>query len=492
MSQLTKPTATIPRLQQWLPITVVLCLAIGLYLFQLDTESLAWDEFFSIRDAKALNPDALRIRPIYYLLLHIWMQLGSGDAWLRGLSVLFSLGSVFLIYRLGRYLGGKITGLVSALMLTLSPYCIYNAQEVRMYMVSIFFGLTGSLFLSYALTKPTHKWMASWVVARWLALLTYPLNLFLLLADFSLIVGNYPKKRDILTKFAASMSALVIAWFPFANSLRQAASKFTSEWIEIVSPPSLKDAFFYLKIFTIRWWQLSPPANFLEQLGKFYLWGYTLMLLGLLIIAFLGKKRFIGLWWALIWWIVPLGSIFLISQGSESYWVHRYILFTSPYMMIVLAGGFAKLWKNYLQRVIAITVALVYIIAVIGGLTNYYTVQERTNWRDAVAVIKKQEQPQDQISVYAGIDPVSYYYSGKAPIYEIPPTALTVKEELTPEIIQAALDEMPPIQSRLWLVYRHRGSKARHPIMEKVIQKEFNVDKVWHFTGIDLFLLQNP
>ena len=249
MPQLTKPTATIPRLQQWLPITVILCLATSLYLFQLDTESLAWDEFFSIRDAKALNPDALKVRPVYYLLLHLWMQFGSGDAWLRGLSVVFSFGSVCLIYRLGRYLGGEITGLVSALIFTLSPYFIYNAQEVRMYMVSIFFGLAGSLFLSHALTKPTHKWMAIWVVARWLALLTYPLNVFLLLADFSLIVVKFPKENRILAKFAIWMGALVIAWFPFANSLRQAASKFTSGWIEIVSPPQFKRCLLLLKNF---------------------------------------------------------------------------------------------------------------------------------------------------------------------------------------------------------------------------------------------------
>ncbi|NEO91442.1 MAG: hypothetical protein F6K56_14845, partial [Moorea sp. SIO3G5] len=138
-------------LWQSIPIALILLLAAGLYLYQLGTESLWVDELYSVNDAKRL-PDRLSLmRPLYYILLWLWMQFGSSDAWLRGLSVLFGLGSVFLTYQLGRRVAGKATGLIAALLLALSPLFINFAQMVRMYTLGTCLGLGGTLALVHAL-----------------------------------------------------------------------------------------------------------------------------------------------------------------------------------------------------------------------------------------------------------------------------------------------------------------------------------------------------
>lgn len=486
-----KTTFALDWLAKRRKIWFILVLATVLYLYQLGTESLAGDEFFSIRDAKTIFNSGLRVRPVYYLLLHVWMQFSTSDAWLRGLSVLFSLGGVILIYLLSRRLAGEITGLVSALIFTLSPHLIYNAQEVRMYMVSIFWGLAGGLLLTYALEKPTKGWLCSWIICRLLALLTYPLNLFLLLPDIVVIGWKFRNQRPILLKFATWLLLLALLWLPFAYSLYNATPIFMSEWIDIVDKPTLKDAAFFVRIFTIRWWQLETPTTVLAKLGKLYVWMYTLMLFGLLTITLWSKKRPARLWWAAAWWILPLGAIFFLSQGSKSLWVDRYILFTSPYMMIVLAAGFAQLWQNQRQRLVALIVALVYLVAAIGGLRYYYTVEERTNWRDAVALITAKEQPGDRVSVYAGWDGVSYYYHGNATIEEIPPEALSVKQKLDRPTVERALADLTPLESRLWLVYRHRADKERHPLVREVVKDKFDILQHKQFKDIDLFLIQS-
>ncbi|NEO45295.1 MAG: hypothetical protein F6K55_14635, partial [Moorea sp. SIO4A3] len=76
-------------LWQWIPIALILLLAAGLYLYQLGTESLWVDELYSVNDAKRLPGHLGLIRPLYYIILWLWMQFGTSDAWLRGLSVLF-------------------------------------------------------------------------------------------------------------------------------------------------------------------------------------------------------------------------------------------------------------------------------------------------------------------------------------------------------------------------------------------------------------------
>ena len=60
----------------WQPIGLILLLATGLYLYQLGTESIWIDEFLSIHKNQTganLPPSNLK-RPLYFLLLHVWMQ----------------------------------------------------------------------------------------------------------------------------------------------------------------------------------------------------------------------------------------------------------------------------------------------------------------------------------------------------------------------------------------------------------------------------------
>ncbi|NEO02863.1 MAG: hypothetical protein F6K50_48320, partial [Moorea sp. SIO3I7] len=105
----------------WIPITLILLLATGLYLYQLGTESLWVDELISIHRAKHLERVFSDTRPLYHILLQVWMIVNSSDAWLRGLCVVFAIGTIFVTYRLGRRLIGESTGLIAALIVALSP-----------------------------------------------------------------------------------------------------------------------------------------------------------------------------------------------------------------------------------------------------------------------------------------------------------------------------------------------------------------------------------
>ncbi len=115
--------------RQWLFLGLILLLAAALYLYKIDWKGLWIDEFISLIDAQKLRLKDGRF--LYYPLLSLWMMFGQSDAWLRGLSVIFALGSVWLLYELGRYLLGETTGLVAALMLALSPYLLKKPGVTR-------------------------------------------------------------------------------------------------------------------------------------------------------------------------------------------------------------------------------------------------------------------------------------------------------------------------------------------------------------------------
>ena len=65
-------------------------LALALLLRGITDRPLWLDEGFSIFDATHVKPAVnwnLSYRPIYFLVLHAWLALGDGVAWLRLLSV---------------------------------------------------------------------------------------------------------------------------------------------------------------------------------------------------------------------------------------------------------------------------------------------------------------------------------------------------------------------------------------------------------------------
>jgi mannosyltransferase len=132
-------------LAPWLAILITL-IGGGLRVLLLDHKGMWLDETFSVWLANHSVADMLRWiaridqhPPLYYLLLHYWMALkGDTPYHVRLLSVLFGTATIPVIYLIGKRMSGVMTGLVAALILAVSPFNIYYAQETRMYTLLAF------------------------------------------------------------------------------------------------------------------------------------------------------------------------------------------------------------------------------------------------------------------------------------------------------------------------------------------------------------------
>src|SRR3954468_11582869 len=72
--------------------------------------------------------------PLYYLLLHGWMELaGRSEAATHALSLLFALLAVPAAFWAGRALFGENAAWVAAVLTALNPFLGGYAQETRMY-----------------------------------------------------------------------------------------------------------------------------------------------------------------------------------------------------------------------------------------------------------------------------------------------------------------------------------------------------------------------
>ena len=127
---------------RWVMPSMVFVLAGLLFALQLGSSSLFIDEVYSWRASRGSIgdlADALRYTevtpPLYYLLLHAWMQVAGGDSevLLRLPSVLAGVGLVAAVYWLGNVVASRKAGLIAAGLTTISPLVLLYAQQVRAY-----------------------------------------------------------------------------------------------------------------------------------------------------------------------------------------------------------------------------------------------------------------------------------------------------------------------------------------------------------------------
>lgn len=386
----------------WQPIGLILFLATGLYLYQLGTESLWIDEFLSIHknETGANLPPGNLERPFYFLILYAWMQLSTSITWLRGLSVIFGLLSIFLIYLLGRKLAGEKIGLISALLLTLSPLFINHAQEVRMYTLIPCLSLAGTLGLAHALEKPTARALNGWTLMRLLTLFTTPLTVLLFVPDVIIICQRFYRQRRHLIACGIRLLFIVSAWLPSVAAVHQASTEMQGENAHYIKPNLIfivgqithLTAFWPLKHLlgsgisakvVMAKLEQKPVLNWFWQdiignnaLSMVYYMAYTLMLIALVAIAVGSRATNPKILWLKLWALLPVALILVMSYTFSPIWKARYLLLASPYWLILLAVGFIQLWR-WRSR-FALTVAAIYGIAVMGGLGHYYTTLYRT------------------------------------------------------------------------------------------------------------------
>ncbi len=124
----------------------LLGLALIVRLVRIAGRGLQYDDAFSFFLSARSLPEIVvgtaadTMPPLYYFLLHFWIELGiwlglERMAWfLRLLSILFSLAAIYFLYRLILELfDDRAAALLAGLLAAISPFQYYHAQDVRNY-----------------------------------------------------------------------------------------------------------------------------------------------------------------------------------------------------------------------------------------------------------------------------------------------------------------------------------------------------------------------
>ena len=205
---------------------LLLLVLTGFFLraISLDAQSLWRDEVDALRFATA--PWAEMVEnftrpgwngPLYYVFLRIWvMGAGTTEYAMRFFSLVFGVLSIPLVYVLGCRLFGAPVGILSGLVVSISPYIIWYSQEVKMYTEVLALALLAIYSLHRALTGGGQAWWATQIVSTSLAFYSHILAALLVPVQILLALAWWPRLRRHWRGALVSLACLTLPYLPLA------------------------------------------------------------------------------------------------------------------------------------------------------------------------------------------------------------------------------------------------------------------------------------
>ena len=426
-------------------LLLIVLLALGLRLYRLDAQSLWYDEGFSVylarmdlgeitaRTAADIQP------PLYYYLLHAWIGLfGDSEAALRGLSLLFGVLSVPLIYAVAWQLfRSRLAGLLAALFLAVSPLHLWYGQEARMYTLLTFFCLLSSfILLRIVQAKTKGMELALWIVYSLVsisAVYTHYFAFFVVIFQglYLLLVwvGRGLRPARLLAGGVASAVAILVAYVPWWPHVLARLGADVSYW-----PGRLKLHEVVLDIVLA----FVGGESILESIGVVLALGYGAafaVCLAALLFDTNREQRGPGrpaeypTVFLLLYLVLPPVLILALSFNSPKFNA-RYAMVSHPALVLILAGGLASLWRRrsgYLLNLARGTLALM-ILAFVLGVSTYANVNAytdpafaRADFRSAARYLQERVASDEAVLLVSGhMFPVFDYYAPDIERHRLP------------------------------------------------------------------------
>jgi len=406
-------------------ILILLIIVVGLFIrvYHLGEESLWLDEGHSVRMARlpvfkmVEDIAANKHPPVYFLTLHGWINLfGESEYSVRALSALFGILSIAMVYRTASLLFGEKTGLLAALLLSLSSFNIYYSQEARMYTLLTFLSLGSMYYYLKVLSEVRRRDSAFYLIFSALLIYTQNFGIFIIIAQnvylISLLLRPGSRSGTSLKSWIILQIILLVFYLPWIGIfIKQALSLDTGRWH--VLRPSLKGLLFSFQSFSgSRWllWVFTPLALYsVIPINVRPLGGASRGKEDIFRCRIIPGRDTERVYLLLVWLFSLVLLPFLISQFTSSIYVHRATVVATLPWYILVGWGINKLRFKYLR----LSVVIIIIGFSLISIKDYFSEEQRDQWREAIDYIDLRAKEGDLIYIY-GTSPFenifSYYY----------------------------------------------------------------------------------
>ena len=372
-------------IKKWLPLVIIVLLALALRLVNLGERSLWYDEAFTVLMADAgwdamlqgtlgtaAHQGAAEAHPLlFYVTLNGWMQVsGQSPFAVRLWSVVLGMATVVVVYLIARDLFNQHVATLAGGIAAVAPFHVQYSQETRMYiMLGLFSMLATWCFVRGWQAGSTRRGWIWWIlfgVMASLAMYSQQLASFYLIA--LALIPVMARRRDMIIRvFVGGIIALVI-YFPWLVNLPSQLGKMRSLiWLE---PANLARPLRTLQAFMVVNLDI-PPTLFMATLTT----ALVIIVLMIVQIVFYVRRRrarkpdqnalLFVLWLA----AGPPAMLWLASQVQPLY-LERGLLPSAVMLYVGLAWFFMR---SGLPRPIAGILGIIGILMAATGLYFQYT-----------------------------------------------------------------------------------------------------------------------
>lgn len=195
----------------WLPLGVLLAVAIATRFATLTTQSIWFDEAATHAIVRLPFTEMLRELPhhesnppLFYVLEWIWTRVvGSGPFGLRSLSALAGVLTVPVAYATGRRLAGARAAFAAGALVAVNPLLVWLSQDARSYSLVVLWSALGLLLFLRCLQDDRPRLVIWWAVVAALALTTHYFAIFVLLPQGAWLLWRHPRRRTVVTALGA-------------------------------------------------------------------------------------------------------------------------------------------------------------------------------------------------------------------------------------------------------------------------------------------------
>jgi uncharacterized membrane protein len=451
---------------------IILLLGVGLRFYELGAKSYWNDEMYSLIEGQQsifqLIMSGKLDQPLaYYIPFHLWLQIfGVAEVSTRAFSVLAGIGSIILIYLIGRELFGKPVGLLGAFLMAITEFQIHYSQITRFYSYFEFMALLSYLYFILALKDKKNIHFAFYVIASILLVYSHIYGAFILAAQNLFLVLQLKKYKNILPAWFICQALVLIALLPnlyllFFGGAGLGGAIAENTWgLPKPSLLILLKTFFYF-IFSPR-----RDRSWDAMLSNYAIAG-SLLLIGILISFIRQGKRTVvtnvrevianlqetpvvalNLFLVCCWLLIPVLLPFIFSLVVSPIYAERYLISAAPALYLLLSVGIFNI-----RKLVPLIVSLiVLVVMIVPGLGYYYVTPVDEQWREVAMYVEKYSETNDVI-VFAPIVRIGmaeiafrWYYRGALP-------TCGLSDKLTDtDTISDALVECTSGHNRFWAI----------------------------------------
>lgn len=393
------------------PKYLYLLLAICLFAFAVRVWDIGglrmWgDEGFSVysanRDLYAITFEGKDVDPhppLYYYLLHFYLPIGGFSEFsIRFYSVLFGTATVALVYAVGKQMFGRRVGLIAAAIMSISPFAVHYAQEVRMYAQVMFFGALAMWFF----VRITHHASQStaWVGFFFSMLLAqYSLyqTAFVFVAQGIFLAPFLKNRFGFVLRWLAVSITIVVLFVPWLLAHSGSALTDIQGVAGDTTPMSIFE-FVARGLAAISVGTTLPLQNAFTLTALFI----AVIIIGLLV-ALVQRRVQINDWMLIALVALPIVSYYPIYYVAPLYRGRLFALALVPLVVLLARSALVIIER---ARVTAILTAVLIVGASAYSLYDYYFRYDRysasvEDYLPAIQFIEKHAQAGDEVLFHA-------------------------------------------------------------------------------------------